>query len=63
MSEVASDLKEAFKMSRELSARRMAEEFAERYERRFIKAVEVFRRGIDDALVYIRFPGSHQNCG
>jgi putative transposase len=59
MAEVASDLKEVFKVSRESSARRLAEEFAERYEKRLIKAVEVFKRGIEDALSYMRFPGSH----
>jgi putative transposase len=59
MEEVASDLKEVFKVSRESSARRLAEEFAARYEKRFIKAVEVFRRGIEDALRYMRFPSSH----
>jgi putative transposase len=59
MAEVASDLKEIFKVSRESSARRLAEEFAERYRKRFVKAVEVFRRGIEDALVYMRFPSSH----
>jgi transposase-like protein len=59
MAEVASDLKEVFKVSRESSARRLAEEFAERYEKRFIKAVEVFKRGIEDALSYMRFPSSH----
>jgi putative transposase len=59
MAEVASDLKEIFKVSRESSAKRLAEEFAERYEKRFIKAVEVFRRGIEDALVCMRFPSSH----
>jgi putative transposase len=59
MAEVASDLKEVFKVSRESSARRLAKEFAERYEKRFIKAVEVFRRGIEDAFSYMRFPSSH----
>jgi transposase-like protein len=59
MAEVASDLKEVFKVSRESSARRLAEEFTERYEKRFVKAVEVFKRGIEDGLVYMRFPGSH----
>jgi transposase-like protein len=56
---VASDLKEVFKVSRESSARRLAEEFMQRYEKRFIKAVEIFKRGIEDALVYMGFPSSH----
>lgn len=60
MAEVASGLKEVFKVSRESSAERLAYEFAERYEKRFIKAVKVFMRGIEDALVYMRFPGSHR---
>jgi putative transposase len=39
MAEVASDLKDVFKVSRESSARRLAEEFAQRYEKRFIVPV------------------------
>ena len=59
MREVGADLKQIFKVSRESSARRMAEEFVERYEKRFVKAVEIFKRGLEDALVYMRFPSSH----
>jgi transposase-like protein len=36
MAEVASDLKDVFKVSRESSVRRLAEEFAERYRSRGI---------------------------
>jgi transposase-like protein len=61
MKEVAADLKEVFKVRRESSARRLAEEFIARYEKRYVRAVEVFKRGIDDALVYMRFPGSHHS--
>jgi putative transposase len=49
--EVASDLKEVFKVRREASARRLADEFVERYAKRFVRAVEVFKRGLEDALV------------
>jgi putative transposase len=61
MWEVASDLKQIFKVSRASSAKRMAEEFVERYQKRYIKAIEVFKRGIEDALIYMRFPSSHHN--
>jgi transposase-like protein len=59
MKEVAADLKEVFQVHRQESARRLAAEFVERYEKKFNKAVEVFRRGIEEALVYMRFPTSH----
>ena len=42
-------------------ARALAGEFIERYEKRYIKAIEVFKRGIEDALSYTRSPGSHHN--
>jgi transposase-like protein len=45
MREVGADLKQIFKVSRASSARRMAEEFVERYEKKFVQAVEVFKRG------------------
>ena len=61
MAEVGADLKQVFKASRQSSARRLAEEFVERYEKRFVKAVEVFKRGIEDALVYTRYPSSHHS--
>jgi transposase-like protein len=52
-------MKEIIQVHRQESARRLAAEFVERYEKKFIKAVEVFRRGIEEALVYTRFPTSH----
>ena len=57
--EVAEDLKAIFKVRRERSARALAEEFVELYGKRFPKAVSVFEAGIDDALTYLSFPGSH----
>jgi putative transposase len=57
--EVAEDLKAIFKIRRERSARALAEEFVELYGKRFPKAVSVFEAGIDDALTYLSFPGSH----
>jgi transposase-like protein len=59
MSEVAEDLKAVFKVRREKTARALAEEFVELYGRRFPKAVSVFEAGIEDALTYLSFPGSH----
>ena len=59
MSEVAEDLKEIFKVRRQKSALALAEEFVELYEKRFPKAVWVFEAGIEDALTYLSYPGSH----
>jgi putative transposase len=59
LSEVAEDLKAVFKVRREKTARALAEEFLELYDSRFPKAVSVFEAGIDDALSYLSFPGSH----
>ena len=59
MAEVAEDLKAIFKVRREKTARALAEEFAELYAKRFPKAVSVFEAGIEDALVYLGYPGSH----
>ena len=59
MAEVAEDLKAVFKVSREKTARALAKEFSELYGERFPKAVSVFERGIEDALTYLSFPGSH----
>jgi len=59
MSEVAEDLKAIFKVRREKTARALAEEFVELYGKRLPKAVAVFEAGIDDALTYLSFPGSH----
>ena len=59
MSEVAEDLKAIFKVRREKTARALAEEFVALYGKRFPKAVSVFEAGIEDALTYLRYPGSH----
>ena len=59
MSEVAEDLKAIFKVRREKTARALAEEFMGLYGKRFPKAVSVFGAGIEDALTYLRYPGSH----
>jgi transposase-like protein len=57
--EVAEDLKAIFKVRREKTARALAEEFVELHAKRFPKAVSVFEAGIEDALTYLRYPGSH----
>ncbi len=59
MGEVAEDLKVIFKVRREKTARALAEEFIELYGKRFPKAVTVFEVGIEDALTYLHYPGSH----
>jgi putative transposase len=59
MAEVAQDLKAVFKVRRAKTARALAEEFVELYGKRFPKAVSVFEAGIEDALTYLSFPGSH----
>jgi putative transposase len=57
--EVAEDLKAIFKVRPEKTAWALAEEFVELYRGRFPKAVAVFEAGIDDALSYLSYPGSH----
>jgi putative transposase len=59
MAEVAQDLKAIFKVRREKTAEALAEEFVEIYEESYPKAVSVFEAGIEDALTYLRYPGSH----
>ena len=59
MSEVAEDLKAIFKVRREKTARALAEEFIEVHAKSFPKAVSVFEAGMEDALTYLRYPGSH----
>ena len=59
MAEVAEDLYAIFKVSREKTARALAEEFVELYGKSYPKAVAVFEAGIEDALTYLRYPGSH----
>lgn len=58
-SEVAEDLKAIFKVRREKTAKSLAEEYVELYGKRYPKAVAVFEAGIEDALTYLRYPGSH----
>ena len=59
MGEVAEDLKAIFKVRREKTARALAEEFVKLYGERFAKAISVFEAGIDEALIYLGYPGSH----
>jgi len=59
MSEVAEDLKAIFKVRREKTARALAKAFVGLHGERFPKAVSVFEAGIEDALSYLRYPGSH----
>jgi putative transposase len=59
MAEVAEDLSAIFKVSREKTARTLAEEFVELYAKSYPKAIAVFEAGIEDALTYLRYPGSH----
>ncbi len=59
MAEVAQDLSAIFKVRRVKTAKALAEEFMELYGKRFPKAVSVFEAGIEDALTYLSFPGSH----
>ena len=59
MAEVAEDLSAIFKVSREKTARALAEEFVELYAKSYPKAVSAFEAGIEDALTHLRYPGSH----
>ena len=59
MAEVAQDLKAIFKVRRHKTARALAEEFTELHGKRSPKAISVFEAGIEDALSYLSFPGSH----
>jgi putative transposase len=59
MSEVAEDLKAIFKVRRGKTARALAKEFVGLYRKRLPKAVSVLEAGIEDALTYLRYPGSH----
>jgi putative transposase len=56
---VAEDLKAIFKVRREKTARALAEEFIELHRKDYPKAVSVFDAGIEEALTYLRYPGSH----
>ena len=44
---------------REKTAPAAAEEFGGLYRKRFPKAVSVFEAGMEDALTYLGYPGSH----
>src|SRR5919112_3586565 len=59
ISEVAEDLSAIFKVSRRKTAEALAEEFVSLYEKSYPKAVSIFEAGIEDALTYLRYPGSH----
>jgi putative transposase len=59
MAEVAQDLSAIFKVRRHKTAQALAEEFVSLYEKSYPKAVSVFEAGIEDALTYLRYPGSH----
>ena len=59
MADVAEDLKAVFRVRWEKTARALAEEFVELYEKSYPKAVSVFEAGIEDALTYLSYPGSH----
>ena len=41
------------------TTRTLAEEFVELYAKRLQKVVGVFEVGTEDALTYLRYPGSH----
>jgi len=57
--EVAGDLGEIFALRRRERAEMLAQEFSGRWRGDFPRAVEVFARGIGDALAYLDFPGAH----
>ena len=57
---VAENLKVVFSMKRRSTAESLVQAFVERYRDRFKRAVEVFAQGLDEALTYLDFPGSHQ---
>jgi putative transposase len=57
--EVAEDLKAIFKVRKHRTARALCEEFVEAYRGRFPKAISLFEAGIENALAYLQYPGSH----
>ena len=59
VAEVAEDLKAIFKVRRYKTAEALTEEFVSLYEKSYPKAVSVFEASIEDALTYLRYPGSH----
>lgn len=59
MTEVTEHLRAIFKARRAKTARAPGEEFAELYAEHFPRAVSVFEASVEDAIVYLRYPGSH----
>jgi transposase-like protein len=59
MSEVAEDLSAIFRVKRSKTAEALVREFVSLYEKSYPKAVSVFETGIEDALTYLGYPGSH----
>jgi transposase-like protein len=59
MAEVAEDLSTIFRVRRCKTAGALAEEFVWLYEKSYPKAISVFEAGIEEALTYLRHPGSH----
>jgi putative transposase len=59
MAEVAEDLSAIFKVRRGKTAEALAKEFVSLYEKSYPKAVSAFEAGIEEALTYLSFPGSH----
>ena len=57
--DVAEDLKAIFKVKRQKTAEALAQEFVSLYKKSYPKAVAIFEAGIEDALTYLRYPGSH----
>jgi transposase-like protein len=60
MAEVAADLKGIFSVHRRESADALVKAFADRYQKRFAKAVSVLQAGVSDALAFLDFPSGHQ---
>jgi transposase-like protein len=58
--EVGGGLREVFSARRRATAEALARGFVERYEGRYRRAVEVFVRGLEEALTYLDFPSGHQ---
>ncbi len=59
MAEVASDLKGIFSVHRKESAEALSAAFVERYGKRFVKAVNVLKNGLANALTFLSFPSGH----
>jgi len=57
---VAGGLREVFAVKWRSTAESLARAFVERYRDRFKRAVVVFVQGLEQALTYLDFPGSHQ---